>query len=87
MLQDYIQAAMAKATYEILPDNEGYYGEIPEFPGLWANAGSLEDCRSELISALEDWILLSVERHLPLPVIDGIQLWPKPAIPKSEGVA
>lgn len=71
MLQDYIQAAMAKATYEILPGEEGYYGEISEFSGLWANAPSLEECRKELMSALEDWILLSVENHLPLPAAAG----------------
>jgi predicted RNase H-like HicB family nuclease len=88
MLVRYIQAAMAKAKYEILPDNEGYYGEIPECQGVWANEETLEACREELQSVLEDWILLSVERHMPLPVIDGIDIWPKDTPPQlKEGVA
>ena len=83
MLTNYIHAAMAKAKYEILPENEGYYGEIPECEGVWANAPTLEGCREELQSALEDWILFSVEQHLPLPVIDGLDLRPKAPQPKE----
>jgi predicted RNase H-like HicB family nuclease len=79
MLLDYINAAMGKARYEILPDGEGFYGEIPGFQGVWANAPTLEECRRQLQSALEDWLLFSIERHDPLPVVGGIELLP----PKS----
>ena len=41
MLTNYIQAAMRKAHYEILPDGEGYYGSIPNLQGIWANADTL----------------------------------------------
>jgi predicted RNase H-like HicB family nuclease len=77
MLLQYINAAMTKARYEILPDGEGYYGEIPGFQGVWGNAETLEACRDRLQASLEDWILFSVERHMPLPEVDGIQLWPR----------
>lgn len=73
MLKDYIQAAMTKANYVILED-KSYHGEIPEFKGLYANETNLEECMNELEETLEDWILLSVSKHLPLPVIDGIEL-------------
>ena len=78
MLKRYIAAALALAKYEILPDGEGFYGEIPGFQGVWASAPTLEQCRDELESALEDWILFSVERGDPIPVVDGLQLWPRP---------
>lgn len=87
MLLDYIQAAMAKATYELLPENEGFYAEIPGFQGVWANARTEEACREELQSVLEDWILFSVERHLPLPVVDGMVLWPRPEVDQNQEVA
>ena len=29
MLLEYIQAALRRARYEILPDDGSYYGEIP----------------------------------------------------------
>ncbi len=74
MLTDYIRAAMRKARYEILPDDGTFYGEIPGFDGVYANADTLERCREELEEILEEWILLRVFKHLPLPVADGIDL-------------
>ncbi len=74
MLTDYIRASMARAKYETLPDSGTYYGSIPGFQGVWANAPTLEACRKELQEVLEDWILLALRRTEPLPVIDGIDL-------------
>lgn len=73
MLTKYIQAAMHRATYELLSDGT-FYGEISGFQGVWANATTLEACREELQSALEDWILVKISDRLPLPIIDGIDL-------------
>ncbi len=74
MLTDYIRAAMHRAQYEILPDDQTFYGEIPGFQGVWANEKTLEACREELQSVLEDWILLGLRLGHILPVIDGIDL-------------
>ena len=74
MLTDYIQAAMRKAHYEILPDEEGYFGKIPELHGVWANADTLETCRDELQEVLEEWIILGLKMGDPIPIIDGIEL-------------
>ena len=74
MLTAYIQAAMRRAKYEILPDDEGFYGEIPELQGVWANEDTLEACREELQSTLEDWILVGLRMGHTLPVIEGIDL-------------
>lgn len=74
MLTDYFEAAMNKAVYEILPDDRSYYGSIPGFQGVWANARTLEDCRRELRETLEDWVMISIARHLPLPVVDNLEL-------------
>ena len=37
MLTEYIRAAMHQATYELLPDGEGYYGEIAVLPGVFTD--------------------------------------------------
>jgi predicted RNase H-like HicB family nuclease len=74
MLTDYIRAAMRRARYEILEDEGSFYGEIPECQGVWANADTLEDCRTELQEVLEDWLLYRLAKQLPVPVIDGISL-------------
>lgn len=54
MLTRYIQAALHKAKYKILSDDNTFYGEIPEFQGVWANAETLELCREELSEVLEE---------------------------------
>jgi predicted RNase H-like HicB family nuclease len=80
MLTEYLEAAMKRARYEILSDDNTFYGEIPGFDGVYANSSNLETCRNELREVLEEWILLSISRHLPLPVIDGIDLAVKEAV-------
>jgi len=74
MLTEYIRATMKKAKYEILPDDNSFYGEIPGFDGVYANADTLEACRDELEEVLEEWIFFRISRNLPLPVVDGIEL-------------
>lgn len=64
MLTNYIWAAMRQARYEILPDDSTFYGEIPGFGGVYANANTLEACREELEEVLEEWILFRVSKKL-----------------------
>ncbi|OGN95465.1 MAG: hypothetical protein A2Z77_07100 [Chloroflexi bacterium RBG_13_51_36] len=74
MLTEYIETAMRKAKYEILGDDNTLYGYIPGFDGVHANAEDLETCHSELKEVLEEWIMLGISRHSPLPIVDGIKL-------------
>jgi predicted RNase H-like HicB family nuclease len=78
MLITYIQNAMRLAKYEILEDG-AYYGEIPGFDGVWAQADHLEACREELQSALEDWLVLGLHMGHKIPAVAGIQLIPAEA--------
>jgi predicted RNase H-like HicB family nuclease len=43
MLIQYIQAALEKAKYEIIDDEEPYYGEVPELAGVWAQVRHLKN--------------------------------------------
>lgn len=74
MLTAYINAAMRKARYEILPDGEGYFGTIDGLQGVWANADTLEACREELREILEEWIVLGLRMGHALPMMEGIDL-------------
>jgi len=74
MLTSYIKAAMKTARYEILSDDGTFYGEIPGFEGVWANAQTLEGCRDELEEVLEEWILFRVSKNIPLPTVNGLLL-------------
>jgi len=74
MLTKYLHSALHRARYEILSDDGSFYGEVPGFDGVCANAATLEACRDELEEVLEEWVLFRVSRNLPLPVIDQISL-------------
>ena len=74
MLTEYIEAAMRKAKYEMLSDDGTFYGYIPGFDGVYANAGELEACRTELREVLEEWIMLGIAHHTQLPIVDGLKL-------------
>ena len=69
MITEYIEAALARATYEIIQDEEPYYGEIPGLQGVWASGKTLEECRRNLAETVEDWVLLSIAKGLPIPTL------------------
>ena len=64
---DYIDHLMAHAIYEKLNDGT-YSGRIPQCTGVIAFGTTLHECRDELHSTLEDWILLGIKLGQPLPV-------------------
>jgi len=73
MLSEYIQSALQRSVYKQLEDRT-WFAEIPDFEGAWANAASVEACRSELADVLEEWLLLKIHDHDPLPSLDGLDL-------------
>lgn len=80
MLRAHLDATMRRAKYEILSDDGSYYGKIPGLDGVWANEPTLEACRDELLSALEDWVVLGLQLGDELPEIDGIRISPPQAV-------
>ena len=58
----------------MLGEGKGFYGEIPRFQGVYAQADTLEACREELAGTLEDWLLFRISRQLPIPVVAGLDL-------------
>ena len=73
MLTRYIQAAMSHVAFEEMEDGR-WFGTIPPCECLWADGDTIEKCRDELESALEDWIIIRFKRDLDLPIIDGIDI-------------
>ncbi len=73
ILTDYVDSAMLCATYERQEDGT-FAGEIDLCPGVYAFGDTLHECRAQLRSVLEGWILLGLQLNHPLPIIDGIDL-------------
>jgi len=72
MLTEYIEEALRRAKYEIIDDEEPYYGEVPELKGVWATGKTLEECRDNLREVIEGWIIVSIKKGLPLPKLGDL---------------
>ena len=67
MLAEYLEEALKMARYEIIEDDEPYYGEVTELPGVWATGKSLEECRENLRDVIDGWILVRIQKGLAIP--------------------
>lgn len=74
MLIEYIQEALRRARYELIEDEEPYYGEIPDLKGVWATGKTLEECRENLKDVVEGWILVSLKKELPIPALGNFEI-------------
>lgn len=74
-LERYLKLAIDRPTFEWDEEGRFWFGEIPGFPGVWADAASQEACQKVLAEVLTDW--LSHKLHDvddDIPVIGGINL-------------
>ena len=74
MIHEYIETALRHAHYEIIKDEQPYYGEVPELQGGWATGKSLEKCRQNLTEVVDGWVLVRLVRGLPIPSIGQTQI-------------
>lgn len=66
MLSSFLKEKLNSASYKILADKT-YFGEVKGARGVWANAKTLEKCRTELKEVLEDWLLLKIKSGDTVP--------------------
>jgi len=74
VLIEYIEEALKRARYEIIDDEEPYYGAIAELQGVWATGKSLEECRNTLKEVIEGWIIVSIKKGLPIPKLGDFEI-------------
>lgn len=74
MICAYIDAALSRAHYELIQDEDPYYGEVTELPGVWASGKTLEECRQHLAEVVEGWVMIRIARGLPIPPLGDTQL-------------
>ena len=80
MIIEYIEAALEKARYELINDEEPYYGEVRELPGVWASGGTLEECRHRLVEVLEGWIVVRLRNGMSIPPLGDRTISPPESI-------
>lgn len=74
MVVEYVEEALKRAKYEIIDDEEPYYGEIEELQGVWSTGKTLEECRNNLKNVIEGWILLSIKKNIPIPKLGSVEI-------------
>lgn len=70
MFSEYIQAALMQAEYDTLEDGS-YVATVPVLQGVIAVGDSLEECRTDLIEVIEEWIVARLQWGYPVPPIGG----------------
>ena len=74
MLTEYVEEALQRAHYEIIDDEEPYYGEVKELQGIWASGKSLEECRKHLKDVIEGWLLVSIKNNKMIPELGNARI-------------
>lgn len=67
MIQSYILHYLNKAKYEMIDNGKSFYAEIKDLRGVWATGKTLEECRNNLASTLEGWLILRLRKNLSIP--------------------
>ena len=63
----YIEKMLTKATYEYDKEVKQWAAWINEVPGVYAQAPTVEEARKDLVSVLEDHILVSLSEGKQIP--------------------
>jgi predicted RNase H-like HicB family nuclease len=67
MIQDFIDTFLSQARYEMIDGGERFYAEIKALRGVWATGRTLEECRTNLLSVLEGWLIFRLRNRLAVP--------------------
>jgi len=67
VLTEYIEEALRRAHYDIMDEEDSYYGEVSELKGVWASGRTLEECRKNLKEVIEGWILFRTKKGMSMP--------------------
>ena len=70
MFSEYIGAALRRAKYELL-ENGTYMAKVEGLRGVLATGETIEKCREDLVEAIEEWIVIRLQRGLTIPDLDG----------------
>ena len=71
MMQEWLDAAMERAEFEVIENDPPWFGSVPECQGAWAVGDSEASCRTELREALESWALLGLRFGDRIPTLGG----------------
>lgn len=66
-LVNYINKMLKKASYEYDSVTNSWCASVDDLPGVYAQADTIEDARSELAEIIEEYVFVSLQEGHPLP--------------------
>jgi len=63
----YINKMLKKTNYEYDSATNSWCASVDELPGVYAQADTIEDVRSELAEIIEEYVFVSLQEGHPLP--------------------
>ena len=66
-LTNYINKMLKKADYEYDSATNSWCAGVDDLPGVYAQADTIEDVRSELAEVIEEYVFVSLQEGHPLP--------------------
>lgn len=67
MIQNFIDTFLSQASYEMIDGGKRFYAEIKALRGVWSTGRTLEECRTNLLSSLEGWLIFRLRNRLTVP--------------------
>lgn len=63
----FINQLLKRAQYEYDDSVKAWSGWIRGFPGVYAQGKNIEEVRADLMSALEDYLLVNLKQGIKIP--------------------
>jgi len=63
----YLNKMLKKAKYEYDHATNSWCASVDELPGVYSQADTIEDARSELGEVIEEYVFVSLQEGHPLP--------------------
>ena len=66
-LVEYVENMLRRANYEYDKETNSWCASVDVLPGVYAQADTIEDVRSELAEVIEEYVFVSLQEGHPLP--------------------
>ena len=73
MISKYVAKALERAVYTRI-DRGQWSATVRGLRGVIAVGAGVEECRRELAEIVEEWVLVRIARHLPVPRLGGVTI-------------
>ncbi|MFH1192421.1 MAG: DUF1902 domain-containing protein [bacterium] len=67
-INNYIEKMLKKVQYEYDAETKSWCAILKDLPGVYAQADNIEDARQQVAEVIEDYIIVSLQKHQELAV-------------------